>query len=146
MAMKNCGCEFPLSFSEGETFNTQFSEGGRFTTNFGEVQTIYAGVLSDTTEGWNSQKELIAQKNVLYVYTDYQTDTDEEGNTVEIPGIKIGDGKAYLIDIPFTDQLSMEHIRNGTIHVTPQEKEFWNNKVRTYLSEVHDETIVFTTD
>lgn len=136
MTMKNCCCDFPLDFSDGESFNA----------NFKNTQVVYTGVQSDTVEGWNSQMELVAEKNMIYIYTDYQTTTDEEGNTVYIPGIKIGDGKAYLIDLPFTDQLSMDHIRDGTIHVTPQEKEFWNNKVRAYLSEVHDETIVFTKD
>lgn len=98
-------------------------------------------VYSNTTEGWGQNPSLISKKNVIYVYTDYDTI-----DGVPIPGIKIGDGKAYLIDMPFVDgnkELLERHIQDTSIHVTPEEKEFWNNKVR---SEVHgdDGTLVFT--
>ena len=42
--------------------------------------------------------------------------------------------------------LYLDHINNNDIHVTLEEKEFWNNKVRAYYSQVEDETIVFTTE
>lgn len=104
-----------------------------------------AAILSDTTENWNKKSTLISELNTIYVYVDHQTKTDEEGKEVWIPGIKIGDGKAYLIDLPFSDELMIAHINDLGIHVTPEEKEFWNNKVRTYMDTVEGEQLVFTT-
>ena len=54
----------------------------------------------NTVSGWDSQHTLIAERNIVYVYTDYQTTTDSQGRTHNIPGFKIGDGLAYLIDLP----------------------------------------------
>ena len=97
----------------------------------------------DTSEHWNTQRDLIAKKDHLYVYTDYA----EGSNGTKIAGMKIGDGKAYLIDTPFvsgnTDEL-YRHINDQSIHVTDEEKDFWNNKVTCFLSQGDEETLVFT--
>ena len=69
------------------------------------------------------------------------THLDEHGNPV--PGIKIGDGLGYLIDAPFLSAPYDEHIANLDIHVTTENKTFWNNKVRCYMD---GENLVFTTD
>lgn len=125
----------------------------------------------------------------LIIYLDYLTEKDSEGNDilqqdrdsegnlvydsegnpvmvpVFIPGIKVGDGKAYVQDLPFIDQdlraLVDEHIWNTLIHVTAEEKEFWNKKVNindngehiTYDSEgetesyqLDGEKLIFTRD
>lgn len=81
-------------------------------------------IYSDTVSGWNAQTSLISEENAIYVYTDY--DTDSGGNVV--PGIKVGDGLAYLIDMPFVDAVMQEHIQNSVIHVTQTDKDNWNNK------------------
>ena len=52
------------------------------------------------TAVWNSTPQLIAKSKHIYVYSDYTTASGED-----VPGIKIGDGKAYLIDLPFTDEI-----------------------------------------
>lgn len=99
-----------------------------------------AAIYRDTVEGWNSRPQTIAKKDAIYVYTDYQ---EFEGEN--IPGFKIGDGLAYLIDIPFVagNKIQWEaHINDTSIHVTQQEKDFWNNKVRAIIGE--DGTLVFT--
>lgn len=115
--------------------------------NFGPGSTLKEGqILSNTTEGWNNQTLLISEARTIYVYTDYQTETDAEGNVKNVPGIKIGDGKAYLIDLPFTDALMVQHMSDLDIHVTPEEKAFWNNKVRTYYSSIEEDTLIFTVD
>lgn len=97
-------------------------------------------LLVATTEEWNSHRELIAQKNVVYVYSDHET--NEEGQAV--PGFKVGDGLAYLIDLPFNDDLAIRHIYNTGIHVTPEEKEFWNNKVTAYINASDTEQLILT--
>lgn len=95
----------------------------------------------NTTEGWNSQRDLVGKLNAIYVYTDHQT--DEDGRP--IAGLKVGDGTSYLIDSPFIDTLYANHINDTTIHVTQAEREFWNSKVRCFMSADDNEQIVFTT-
>lgn len=96
-----------------------------------------SAVYSDTTAGWAANLDLIAEKDAIYVYTDYDTTSDGE----LVPGIKIGDGLAYLIDIPFVDAVMQEHIANTVIHVTQAEKDYWNNKCS--VAYVGNETIQF---
>lgn len=80
------------------------------TTGIDLEQAVEREILSDTTENWNKQRSLIGKANTIYVYTDYMT----IGNTV-IPGFKIGDGNAYLIDSPFvTDSVKPTIIQSDT--------------------------------
>lgn len=100
-------------------------------------------VFVNTTEYWDSQPSLITVKNAIYVYTDYEKDS--EGN--DVPGLKVGDGLGYLIDAPFTTDPYYEHIRNQFLHITPEERERWNNKVRCYVDDFTDsEKLIFTTN
>lgn len=73
--------------------------------------------------------------------------------TVTVPGIKIGNGNAYVQDLAFIDtdlrDKIMGHIENQDIHVTLGEKAFWNNKVNIDDSyeipheELEDEILIF---
>lgn len=138
---------FKAKFAGECPVRAKFNSETPIKTRFQSFQRINSGavVLSDTTENWNKKASLISELNTVYVYVDHQTKTDEEGKEVWIPGIKIGDGKAYLIDLPFSDELMIAHINDLGIHVTPEEKKFWNNKVRTYMDTVEGEQLVFTT-
>ena len=103
---------------------------------------------SGTKAYWNAQTTLVSEAGVLYIYTDYKTKT-VNGNTVNIPGLKIGDGSAYLIDLPFVacnEEALAAHIANTTVHVTANERANWNNKVSCFLDPDHTDTVVFTTD
>lgn len=82
-----------------------------------------------TTSYWNEQGTLQSEANTLYVYTDHHV-----VNGQNVAGIKAGDGNAYLIDIPFTDEVAMNHISDTTRHITQEEREFWNNKVSAYYA------------
>ena len=108
-----------------------------------------AAIHYGTTAYWNSQSTLIGENNHIYVYIDYTTITSN-GETKNVPNIKIGDGNAYLIDNPFittsVEQLINLHINDTTQHITAEERTIWNNKIRCYLSENNNETIVFTTN
>ena len=114
----------------------------------------------DTTENWNNARGFIPLPGEVIVYTDYETKTytvEEYGETVvktvNIPNIKIGSGNAYVQDLAFVDErtreILMEHINNYDMHVTLQEKLFWNNKVNiddAYAQihhELEDETLIF---
>lgn len=138
---------FKAKFAGECPVRAKFNSETPIKARFQSFQRINSGavVLSDTTENWNKKASLISELNTVYVYVDHQTKTDEEGKEIWIPGIKIGDGKAYLIDLPFSDELMIAHINDLGIHVTPEEKEFWNNKVRTYMDTVEGEQLVFTT-
>ena len=104
-----------------------------------EMATLFSriAVSRDTTENWNKYGKFIPKRGEVIVYEDHRTMKDELGNDVFIPGIKIGDGNGYLVDLPFCDDglrvelltLLHDHAANTDIHVTPEEKEFWNNKL-----------------
>ncbi len=100
---------------------------------------------SNSTYDWNKNPLLISEKNVLYIYTDYKRirDGNEE---ILIPGLKVGDGSTYLIDLPFLNSAAMEqdfidHINNKVIHVSPYDREFWNNKLNLDL-ELQEENLI----
>lgn len=98
----------------------------------------------NTTSYWNSQPYLVGERGHVYLYTDYET---IDGQT--IPAFKIGDGLAYLIDAPFVDGNATalnNHISDSSVHLVSGEREFWNNKVRCYLSLLDNEELVFTTN
>lgn len=83
----------------------------------------------DTEANWNDQTNLVSEEGAIYIYT-YGT-----GDDIKFK-IKIGDGNAYLIDMPFVvDQ-----------PVSGLDKEFWNNKVSAYISLLNDEELVLSTD
>lgn len=97
---------------------------------------------ANTEEYWNSQVDLIGEANHLYIYTDH---SQIDGHN--IPALKVGDGLGYLIDAPFIDSDAAtlyHHIRDLGIHITDEERAFWNDKVTCYLSLLDGENVVFT--
>ena len=115
----------------------------------------------DTTLNWNRARGFVPMEGEVIIYTDYESKTytvEEYGEqvtkTVFIPNIKIGDGNAYVQDLPFVDKVLrdtlMEHINNMDLHVTLGEKNFWNNKINvddayeTVHPELVDATLVLT--
>ena len=80
-------------------------------------------------EEWNSQSDLISEEGAIYIYT-YGTGDDTKFK------VKIGDGDAYLIDMPFVVDETVSSI----------EKEFWNNKVSAYISPENAEELVLSKD
>ena len=99
-----------------------------------------ANIEMKTTAEWNEERSMIGQLNTFYIYTDRDQKEDENGNIINIPGIKVGDGRAYLIDLPFVDDLLLTHINNLDIHVTLADKAFWSNKLNV---EIIDNSLVF---
>lgn len=99
-------------------------------------------VLYADTASWNSQPQLVSQVGVIYIYSDYKKDA--EGNN--IPGLKVGDGNAYLIDVPFLTKLIDEHILDNIRHITSSERDSWNNKVTCYIDVNNSTRLVFSKD
>jgi hypothetical protein len=102
-------------------------------------EAVANSVLYDTEANWNSKISLIANKGTIYIYSDHETD----GQNL-IPSIKVGDGTSYLIDMPFIDKLYADHILNTVIHVTAEDKAFWNNKVTAIIDSVQLNTLILT--
>ena len=103
-----------------------------------------------TTEYWDGQTGYIPSPGFIVIYSDYKSKT-VDGQTVYIPGIKVGDGNAYVQDLMFIDEdiaeELWEHINNSNIHVTLQEKRSWNKKLNVNdNSEVVDEALIFIRD
>jgi len=122
------------------------------------TQTYQTRVMSkhDTTEHWNNAVGFVPLPGEIIIYDDYKTVTYEDhGETItkNIPGIKIGNGNAYVQDLAFIDDglrdRLMAHIDNQEIHVALGEKVFWNNKVNIddayeiINGELEEETLVF---
>ena len=103
----------------------------------------------DTTAHWNNAVGFIPLDGEIIIYTDYKTITeviDNQNVTKNVPGIKIGDGNAYVQDLPFMDNdlrdALMAHIANTNVHVTLNDKSFWNNKLNyDDTLEVNDELV-----
>lgn len=117
--------------------------------------TGFAGIEFGTTEYWNSRVEYVPVSGMIVVYTDYDSYVDEEtGETIYVPGIKIGDGNAHLIDKPFLGEAMKEalyeHIDNTVIHVTQEDKIRWDNKLNCIypdLQPIEDQDLLeFTRD
>ena len=95
----------------------------------------------DTVDGWAHNLDYIPLEGELIIYTDYGNI-----NGVNIPAIKVGDGLAYAADLPFVGDdmrdIYLAHINDTVAHITADEREFWNNKVRCYIN---GDKLVFTT-
>ena len=113
--------------------------------------TGFAGIEFGTTAEWNARPDYRPVAGMIVVYTDYDSYVDEQtGETIYTPGIKIGDGNAYLIDKAFVGGDTLHalenHIADSDVHVTLEEKEKWNNKVTCIEPEEGDDLLIFTKD
>lgn len=100
-----------------------------------------------TTAQWATQTQLVSRPNTVYIYTDRRTKSDGNGGTINIAGFKLGDGQAYVVDLPFLnvdEETFSSHVNNNVIHITDEERIFWNNKDRCYIDGNDAETLVFT--
>ena len=137
----------PLEYQTVATIDAFFTSSEPIDADFGIIYGIEGGgkVLYASTATWNSQPEIVAKQGYIYIYSDYRQ--NDEGQN--IPGFKVGDGNSYLIDLPFSDSLLDDqlkaHIEDQTRHITQQEREFWNNKVRCYImDDGSSENLIFT--
>ena len=95
----------------------------------------------DTTANWATKTTLVSEEGTIYVYSDHDT---VDGHYV--PGIKIGDGLAFVVDLPFLDEPLYEHINDISCHVSSADRDFWNDKNRVYTDVNVPETLIFTTE
>ena len=109
------------------------------------VSGSFSGKISiDTTEGWNSRLTYVPARGEIIIYSDRHVIDD-----VNYPGIKIGDGNAYVVDLPYfgDDETNRViniinmHINNAEVHVSQEDRAFWNAKLNF---EIENENLVFT--
>ena len=127
----------PLSISDARTPLPLSTEQVRIIRGAPKVQV-------NTTDYWNRQIGYIPDRGDIIVYSDYNGGVD--GSTEGyVPGVKIGDGSAYCIDLPFiTDAIAQQllaHIADTTVHVTEADRDFWDNKLNC---EANGETLILT--
>ncbi len=98
------------------------------------------GIQYHTTEYWNNERSIPAEGEII-IYSDYKT-IERDGVSVNVPGIKIGSGNAFVQDLAFVDEAQAQdllaHVSDTVAHTTEKEKQFWNNKLN-----VQDEAEVF---
>lgn len=94
-------------------------------------------VAIDTTANWNMQFDYIPTACMLVVYIDkYYYESD--GQLIYVPGIKIGDGNSYLVDLPFiTSYIDVK----GVIYTSKTTADWEENN--TYVPK-EDELIIYT--
>ncbi len=107
----------------------------------------------DTTANWNAARGFIPLEGEVIIYLDGQQ-IEQNGTVINIPTLKIGDGKAYVQDLPFVgddirDKL-LTHINDSSIHVSNEDRQFWNHKVdiddayEILNDELQGETLIFS--
>lgn len=118
-------------------------EGIELNGNITFAQLGLRNIYYDTTANWAVFREP-SKPGALYIWKDWKTLSD---GTV-LPGLKVGDGLAYPVDLPFLnenalDQL-LEHINNMRVHVSPEDRVFWDNKVSAFMSHAQSENLVLS--
>jgi hypothetical protein len=105
----------------------------------------------NTTAYWNDSenRKIVPEKYAYVIYSDAWQRT-ENGQTVNIPAVKIGDGVTRVIDLPFLgeyeSQVIIDHINDNVRHITQQERERWNSKLNMPEYEVIGTKAILTRD
>ena len=91
---------------------------------------------------WSKIKRI--QQNKIVYYSNSKQVWNLEPQLIS----EIGDGKSYLIDLPFFNDISnfndifMDHINNKVIHVSMEDRMFWDNKLNLFLREQEQNLIL----
>lgn len=93
----------------------------------------------NTTAAWNEQVDYAPPVGQLVIYTD--------GNVVDgvnYPKFKVGDGNAYVVDLPFSEEdfesMLTEHINNTTLHFSTKDRTKLEDSVTLALE---NENLIF---
>lgn len=83
-------------------------------------------------------KSIQPELGQLVIFTDLRSITKSDGTTITSAGIIVGDGIKTIEQLPFIDWFYWDHINDKNIHVTAEQKTFWDNKISC---DVDDETL-----
>lgn len=108
----------------------------------------FARIEVKTSAEWSGYTQYVPEAGKIIVYSDRRVI-----DGVAYPGIKIADGLAYVVDLPFVgDDVSAafmnaleEHVNDQVVHITEDERQFWNNKIN-YNFDEQGENLVFNRD
>ena len=98
-----------------------------------------------TVEEWNNNLNYTPFAGEIDIYLNYKYIIKNE-TQIGVSGIKIGDGNSYLVDLPFlgeVEEIFYDHINNNTVHITAEERQFWNNKLNCE-NQIIEETLFLT--
>ena len=86
---------------------------------------------------WSANSDFIPLEGEIIVYTDHKTTTDSEGQIINVPDFKVGDGVTTVGNLPFlvgtneeieaqlktiADNLAA-HIADKQVHITDGERD-----------------------
>lgn len=89
-----------LDLSDSQNLNFSLGNGVLIPTDSG----FKSQIVQITKEQYKAQSGRVSSKDILYVITDYYQ--DEEGK--DSPALCVGDGNAYLGDLPIVSALTAE--------------------------------------
>ena len=97
-----------------------------------DMTTGDAKITMHTTAEWDEMRNYVPDRAEICIYSDRRVI-----DGVPYPDIKIGDGNAHVIDLPFFGEAKYNeiierldaHIANTSAHVSPADRFFWNNKL-----------------
>lgn len=135
-------CRIPVIISEREELQAFF---GEYYSNRGTCTILYK-----TTAEWDSMPDLVSKTQTIYVYIDGSSYVNDQGETVYVPTVKIGNGQDLLIEMPFLGDaardLLIKHIRDTYAHFAPGEREIWREEIESKVSQedVNESVVIFT--
>lgn len=115
------------------------------------------GIIMGTSAYWRARPSFSPPPGQIVVWTDKSRFTAKRASDgleaeVCVPGLKIGDGNAFNIDLPFVagdvERRLDAHVADAAAHVSAEDRASWDNKVtvgRTPGADgVEGETLVIT--
>ena len=84
-------------------------------------------------------KSIEPELGQIVIFTDLYKRTNSEGVEITSAGIKVGDGNTKIEQLPFIDWFYLDHINDKNIHITEDERTFWNDKISCEVLD--DETL-----
>ena len=84
-------------------------------------------------------KSIEPELGQIVIFTDLYKRTNSEGVEITSAGIKVGDSEKTIEQLPFIDWFYWDHIKDPYIHITEDERTFWNDKISCEVLD--DETL-----
>ena len=87
-----------------------------------------SGILVGTTAEWGAKPTFIPDAGTVIIYSDYASVDDKD-----VPNFKVGDGNAYLVDLPFSQDdlraVVAAHIADNSKHLSAEDRTKLNDSV-----------------
>ena len=82
-----------------------------------------------TPEKVEIMKSIKPELGQLVIFTNFER-KKSDNTTITSVGIKVGDvNKTTIEQLPFIDWFYWDHINDKNIHITEDERKFWNEKI-----------------